>query len=70
MRNIIGMQVSVIRNERKYNFTIPFWLLREDEVSVWMVEVALGIAFSNQVRSSMVKAVLKLVLSVFSGRSR
>lgn len=66
----IGMQISVTKNERKYNFTIPFWLLRVEEVSVWMVEVTFGMDFSSQIRSSRVKAVLKLVLSVFRGRSR
>lgn len=64
------MHISVIKNERKYNFTIPFWLLRVEEVSVWMVEVTFGMDFSSQIRSSRVKAVLKLVLSVFRGRSR
>lgn len=70
MSIIIGMQISVTRNERKYNFTIPFWLVRMEEVVVWMVEVDFGINFSNQIRSSMVRAVLRLVLSVFRGRSR
>lgn len=70
MSIIIGMQISVTRNERKYNFTIPFWLVRMEEVVVWMVEVDFGINFSNQIRSSMVRAVLRLVLSVFMGRSR
>lgn len=64
------MVISVIKNERKYNFTIPFWLLRIEEASVWMVEVAFGITFSNQVRSSMVRAVLMLVVSVFRGSNR
>lgn len=67
---IIGMQISVTRNERKYSFTIPFWLLRTEAVVVWIVEVAFGMAFSSQIRSNMVRAVLKLVLRVFSGRSR
>lgn len=67
---IIGIQISVIRNERKYSFTIPFWLLRAEEVSVWIVEVAFGIAFSSQMRSSVVRAVLKLALSVSMGMSR
>ena len=35
-----------------------------------MVEVTFGIAFSSQIRSSIVRAILKLVLSVFSGTSR
>lgn len=30
----IGMEISVIRNERKYSFTSPFWLLKVDEVMV------------------------------------
>lgn len=66
----IGTQTSVTRNERKYNFTIPFWLLRVEEVSVCMVEVTFGMDVSSQIRSSKVRAVLKLVLSVFRGRSR
>lgn len=70
MNNTIGIQISVTRNERKYSFTIPFWLLREEEVSVWIVEVTFGIAFSSQIRSSMVRAVLKLVLSIFKGIRR
>ena len=70
MSRTTGMQIGVIRTERKYNFTIPFWLLRAEEVSVWMVEVTFGIALSSQMRSSMVRAVLKLVLSYFSGSSR
>jgi len=37
---------------------------------VWMVEVTFGIAFSSQMRSSIVRAVLKLALSVFRGSSR
>lgn len=49
---------------------MPFWLLRAEEVRVWMVEVAFGIAFSSQIRSSMVRAVLMLVRSIFRGRSR
>lgn len=64
------MQISVTRNERKYNFTIPFWLLRIEEVRVWMVEVVFGMVFSNQMRSSIVRAVLKLVLRAFNGISR
>ena len=47
MSRIIGMQTSVITNESKYNFTIPFCLLRAEEVSVWMVEVTFGVAFSS-----------------------
>lgn len=49
---------------------MPFWLLRAEEVRVWMAEVAFGIAFSSQIRSSMVRAVLMLVWSIFRGRSR
>lgn len=64
------MQISVTRNERKYNFTIPFWLLRIEEVRVWTVEVVFGMVFSNQMRSSIVRAVLKLVLRAFNGISR
>lgn len=60
----------MIRKDRKYSFTIPFWLLRAEEVSVWMAEVAFGIAFSSQTRSSMVRAVLMLMLSILRGRSR
>lgn len=60
----------MIRKDRKYSFTIPFWLLRVEEVSVWMAEVAFGIAFSSQTRSSMVRAVLMLMLSILRGRSR
>lgn len=70
MSRISGMQMSVIRNDRKYSFTIPFWLLRAEEVNVCMAEVAFGIAFSSQMRSSMARAVLKLVLSVFRGNNR
>lgn len=40
------------------------------EVNVWIVEVTFGIAFSSQTRSSMVRAVLKLVLRDFSGSNR
>lgn len=68
MSRIIGMQTSVIMNERKYNFTIPFWLLRSEQLSVWMVGVIFGIPFSSQMRPGMVRAVLKLVLSVFYGQ--
>lgn len=60
----------MIRKDRKYSFTIPFWLLRAEEVRVWMAEVAFGIAFSSQTRSSMVRAVLMLMLSILRGRSR
>lgn len=60
----------MIRKDRKYSFTIPFWLLRAEEVMVWMAEVAFGIAFSSQTRSSMVRAVLMLMLSILRGRSR
>lgn len=60
----------MIRKDRKYSFTMPFWLLRAEEVRVWMAEVAFGIAFSSQIRSSMVRAVLMLVRSIFRGRSR
>lgn len=35
-----------------------------------MVEVAFGIAFSNQIRSRRFRAVLKLMLRVFEGSSR
>ena len=70
MSRIIGMQTSVITNERKYHFTIPFCLLRAQEVSVWMVEVTFGVALSSRMRFSMVRAVLKLVFSVFQGNSR
>ncbi len=61
------MQISVMRKERKYSFTIPFWVLSVEETSVWIVEVTLGIAFSNQMRSNVVRAVLKLVFSDFRG---
>lgn len=60
----------MIRKDRKYSFTIPFWLLRAEEVRVWMAEVAFGIAFSSQTKSSMVRAVLMLMLSILRGRSR
>lgn len=70
MSIVIGTQISVTRYERKYSFTIPFWVLKTEEVSEWMEEVAFGMAFSSQMRSSMVRAVLKLVSSVFIGRSR
>lgn len=60
----------MIRKDRKYSFIIPFWLLRAEEVRVWMAEVAFGIAFSSQTRSSMVRAVLMLMLSILRGRSR
>lgn len=49
---------------------MPFWLLRVEEVIMCIVEVILGMAFSSQMRSKRVRAVLKLVFSVFSGRSR
>lgn len=64
------MQISVIRKERKYSFSIPFWVLIAEEVSVWMVEVTFGMVFSNHTRSSMVRAVLKLALRDFSGSNR
>lgn len=64
------MTISVTRKDRKYSFTIPFWVLRAEEVRVWIEEVVFGITFSSQVRSSMVRAVLMLVLSIFRGRSR
>lgn len=35
-----------------------------------MVEVTFGIDFSSQTRSSIVRAVLKLVLSIFRGSRR
>lgn len=49
---------------------MPFWLLKVVKVEVWKVEVILGIAFSSQTRSSRVRAVLKLMLSVSVGRIR
>ena len=64
------MQISVMRKERKYSFTIPFWVLSVEETSVWIVEGTLGIAFSNQMRSNVVRAVLKLVFSDFRGSRR
>lgn len=67
---MIGMSKSVIRNERKYSLTRPFWLLRVEEVIICIVEVIFGMAFSSQVRSRRVRAVLKLVFSVFEGSSR
>lgn len=70
MNSMIGTNSSVIRNERKYSLIMPFWLLRVEEVCMCIVEVILGMAFSNQIRSRRVRAVLKLMLSVFRGSSR
>lgn len=64
------MDRSVIRNERKYSLTMPFWLLRVEEVIMCIVDMIFGMAFSNQIRSRSVRAVLKLVLSDFEGSRR
>lgn len=50
--------------------TRPFWLLRVEETVICIVEVIFGIAFSNQIKSKRVRAVLKLVFRVFSGSKR
>lgn len=70
MASIMGIDSNVIRNERKYSLTIPFWLLRVEEVVMCSVEIIFGIAFSSQIRSSRVRAVLKLMLSDFMGNRR
>lgn len=67
---MIGIDRSVIRNERKYSLTMPFWLLRVEEVIMCIVEMIFGMAFSSQIRSKRVRAVLKLVFSVFEGNRR
>lgn len=67
---MIGINSNVTRNERKYSLTMPFWLLRVEEVSMCIVEVILGMAFSSQIRSRRFRAVLKLMFSVFRGSSR
>lgn len=49
---------------------MPFWLLSVEDVIICIVEVIFGIAFSSQIKSSRVRAVLKLMFSVFSGSRR
>lgn len=49
---------------------MPFWLLRVEEIIICILEVVFGMAFSNQIRSRRVRAVLKLVFSVFRGSRR
>lgn len=36
------------KNDIKYNFTSPFWLVRSVDMYEWIVEVDLGIDFSSQ----------------------
>lgn len=60
----------MIRNERKYSLIMPFWLLRVEEVIMCIEDIIFGMAFSSQIRSRSVRAVLKLVLSVFKGSRR
>lgn len=49
---------------------MPFWLLRVEEVIMCIVDMIFGMAFSNQIRSRSVRAVLKLVFSDFEGSRR
>ena len=49
---------------------MPFWLLRVEEVVMCIADMIFGMAFSNQIRSRSVRAVLKLVFSDFEGSRR
>lgn len=49
---------------------MPFWLARSLDELACIVEVALGMAFSNQIRSMRFRDVLKLGVRVFRGNMR
>lgn len=64
------MIVMEIRNDIKYSFTRPFWLVKSLDELVCMVEVALGRDFSSQIKSSKFRDILKLGFKVSKGNVR
>lgn len=55
------------KNDIKYSFTSPFWLVSSFDILECIVEVDFGIDFSSQYRSRRLSDVLKLRLSVLFG---
>lgn len=54
----IKISEIVIRKDRKYNLTSPFWLVIILDRWVWVIEVDFGIVFSSQIRSRRFKDIL------------
>lgn len=66
----MGIDRSVIRNDRKYSLISPFWLVIDLEIDVCRVDRVFGSAFSIQMRSSRFSDVLKLIVSILLGIRR
>lgn len=65
-----GTKIRVTRKDKKYNLISPFWLLSDLEALLCIADSVLGAAFSNQIRSIRLRAVLKLVFKRIWGINR
>lgn len=64
---MIRLNVNVIRKDRKYSLTWPFWLEISVEVFIWKEEIDFGRIFSSQIRSSSIDATFWLTSKLMSG---